>query len=232
MLLRFTGGTMAALECIEVETGPNPRATVLLLHGLGADGHDFVPIAQELDLAAVGDVRFVFPHAPVMPVTINNGMPMRAWYDIYEMDLVRREDEFGLQRSRGDVEALLLREQERGIPAGRVVLAGFSQGCAIALLTGLRHRERLAGIAALSGYLPLAPGTAAERTPANAGTPVFMAHGQHDEVVGIQRGRGSRDTLLALGQPVEWHEYPMAHSVCMEEIADWNRWLVRVLAAG
>jgi phospholipase/carboxylesterase len=221
---------MAALECIEVETGPNPGATVLILHGLGADGHDFVPIAEQLDLRSAGDVRFVFPHAPVIPVTLNNGMRMRAWYDIYEMDLVRREDEFGLQRSRGDVEALLLREKERGVPAGRIVLAGFSQGSAVALLTGLRHRERLAGIVGLSGYLPLAATTAAERAPANAATPVFMGHGRADDVVAIERGLASRDALVALGQPVEWHDYAMPHSVCMEEIADLGRWLQRVLA--
>jgi phospholipase/carboxylesterase len=221
---------MAALETIELETGPDPQAAVLILHGLGADGHDFVPVAQELDLAAVGDVRFVFPHAPVMPVTINNGAAMRAWYDIFGMDLVRREDESGLRRSRGDVETLLAREKERGIRADRIVLAGFSQGGAMALLTGLRHGERLAGIAGMSGYLPLAQVTAAERSEANASTPVFMGHGRHDDVVAIERGVASRDLLHALGHPVDWHDYPMAHSVCMEEIADLNRWLLQVLA--
>jgi len=221
---------MAVLETIELETGPNPQATVLILHGLGADGHDFVPVAQELDLAAAGDVRFVLPHAPVMPVTINNGASMRAWYDIVGLDLVRREDEAGLGRSRGDVETLLAREKERGIPAGRIVVAGFSQGSAMALLTGLRHGERLAGIAGLSGYLPLAQATAAERSAANARTPVFMGHGLHDDVVSIERGTASRDLLRALGHTVDWHDYPMAHSVCMEEIADLNRWLLQVLA--
>ena len=220
---------MAALATIEIETGPHPAATVLVLHGLGADGHDFVPIAEQLRLQPVGDVRFLFPHAPVMPVTINNGAPMRAWYDILGMDLVPREDETGLHRSRGDVEALLAREKERGMAADRIVLAGFSQGGAMALLTGLRHRERLAGIVGLSGYLPLAQSTAAERSDANALTPVFMAHGQHDGVVSIERGKASREVLRALGHPVEWHEYPMEHSVCMEEIADLNRWLLQVL---
>ena len=221
---------MAALETIELETGPDPRAAVLILHGLGADGHDFVPVAQELDLGAAGDVRFVLPHAPVMPVTINNGAAMRAWYDIFGMDLVRREDEAGLRRSRGDVETLLAREKERGIRADRIVLAGFSQGCAMALLTGLRHGERLAGIAGMSGYLPLAQAAAAERSAANASTPIFMGHGRHDDVVAIERGVASRDLLRALGHPVDWHEYPMAHSVCLEEIADLNRWLLQVLA--
>lgn len=221
---------MATLETIETETGPNPGATVIVLHGLGADGNDFVPIAQELELAAVGPVRFVFPHAPVIPVTINNGYRMRAWYDILGMDLVLREDESGLRLSRGAVEELLAREKERGIPAGRIVLAGFSQGAAMSLLTGLRHKERLAGIAGLSGYLPLAQSTATERTDANALTPIFMGHGQHDNVVDIERGKTSREVLRALGYEVQWHEYPMAHSVCMEEVADLNRWLVKVLA--
>ena len=221
---------MATLETIETETGPNPGATVIVLHGLGADGNDFVPIAQELDLAAVGPVRFVFPHAPVIPVTINNGYRMRAWYDILGMDLVLREDEAGLRLSLGAVEELLAREKKRGIPAGRIVLAGFSQGAAMSLLTGLRHKERLAGIAGLSGYLPLAQSTATERSDANALTPIFMGHGQHDNVVDIERGKTSREVLRALGYEVQWHEYPMAHSVCMEEVADLNRWLVKVLA--
>ena len=221
---------MATLETIETETGPNPGATVIVLHGLGADGNDFVPFAQELDLAAVGPVRFVFPHAPVIPVTINNGYRMRAWYDILGMDLVVREDEAGLRRSLGDVEELLAREKKRGIPAGRIVLAGFSQGAAMSLLAGLRHKERLAGIAGLSGYLPLAQSTATERSDANALTPIFMGHGQNDNVVDIERAKTSREVLRAMGYEVQWHEYPMAHSVCMEEIGDLNRWLVKALA--
>jgi phospholipase/carboxylesterase len=221
---------MADLETIDIETGPAPVATLIVLHGLGADGNDFVPFAQELDLKDVGPVRFVFPHAPVIPVTINNGYRMRAWYDILGQDLVRREDEAGLRSSLASVEALLAREQGRGIAANRIVLAGFSQGCAMALLTGLRHRERLAGIIGMSGYLPLAATTAAERSDANAITPIFMAHGQQDPVVDIERGRASREMLRALGYAVEWHEYPMGHSVCVEEIADVNRWLLGVLA--
>ena len=221
---------MAVLETIESETGPNPGATIIVLHGLGADGNDFVPIAQELDLSAVGPVRFVFPHAPVIPVTINNGYRMRAWYDILGMDLVRREDEAGLRRSLDEIEQLLQREERRGMPANRTVLAGFSQGCAMALMTGLRHKQRLAGIVGMSGYLPLAPATAAERSDANALTPIFLGHGAQDNVVALERGTASRDALRALGYDVEWHEYPMAHSVCMEEIADLNAWLVKVLA--
>jgi phospholipase/carboxylesterase len=221
---------MADLETIDMETGPSPVATIIVLHGLGADGNDFVPFTQELDLQAVGPVRYVFPHAPIIPVTINNGYRMRAWYDILGADLVRREDEAGLRQSLADVEALLARERQRGIAADRIVLAGFSQGCAMALLTGLRHRQRLAGIIGMSGYLPLAASTAAERSDANALTPIFLAHGQQDAVVDIERGRGSREMLGALGYAVEWHEYPMGHSVCMEEIAEVNRWLLGVLA--
>jgi phospholipase/carboxylesterase len=221
---------MAELETIDIETGPLPGATIIVLHGLGADGNDFVPFAQELNLAEVGPVRFVFPHAPVIPVTINNGYRMRAWYDILSADLVKREDEAGLRQSLAEVEALLARERERGIAAHRIVLAGFSQGCAMALLTGVRHRERLAGIVGMSGYLPLAATTAAERSDANALTPIFMGHGQQDAMVDIERGKASREMLGALEYPVEWHDYPMGHSVCTEEIADLNRWLLGVLA--
>lgn len=221
---------MAALETIDIETGPQPIATVIVLHGLGADGNDFVPVAQELRLDPVGPVRFVFPHAPVIPVTINGGHRMRAWYDILGADLVRREDEGGLRQSLASLEDLLAQEVARGIPAERIVLAGFSQGCALALMTGLRHGKRLAGIAGLSGYLPLAASTAAERSPHNALTPIFLAHGQHDDVIPIARAQGSLDLLRELAYPVEWHDYPMAHSVCMEEIDDLNQWLLKVLA--
>lgn len=220
---------MTPLEIIEEQTGPEPVATIVVLHGLGADGNDFVPIARELDLRAVGPVRFVFPHAPVMPVTINNCYRMRAWYDVLEVDLVRREDETGLRAAMASVEDLLAREKARGMPAHRIVLAGFSQGCAMALLTGLRHAERLGGIVGMSGYLPLAQSTAAERTDASVLTPIFLAHGEQDNVVDLRRGEASREALRALGYDVEWHAYPMAHSVCMEEIADLNRWLLRVL---
>ncbi|HSV48669.1 MAG TPA: alpha/beta hydrolase [Ramlibacter sp.] len=220
---------MSALETIETETGPNPGATIIILHGLGADGNDFVPIADELDLGGIGPVRFVFPHAPVIPVTINGGYRMRAWYDILGADLVRREDEAGLRQSLAAIEALLQREQQRGMPSHRIVLAGFSQGCAMALMAGVRHGQLLAGILGMSGYLPLAATTTAERNAANAATPVFLGHGQQDNVVALERGLASRDALTGLGYPVEWHDYPMAHSVCMEEIEDMGAWLRKVL---
>ena len=218
------------LKTIEIETAPNPRATVLLMHGLGADGNDFVPVAGEMDLSAVGPVRFVFPNAPVIPVTINNGYYMPAWYDISNADLTRREDETGLRASQAALELLLEREKARGIPASRIVIAGFSQGCAMALMTGLRYSETLAGIVALSGYLPLADTTAAERHAANAQTPIFMAHGQRDGVVPMARASVSRDTLAGLGYKVNWHEYAMEHSVCAQEIVDLNAWLNKALA--
>ena len=220
---------MAALETIDIETAPRPASTVIVLHGLGADGNDFVPLAQELRLAPVGAVRFVFPHAPVMPVTINGGYRMRAWYDVLGADLRQRQDETGLRRSLAMVEEIIVREKERGIPAARIVVGGFSQGCAMALLTGLRHRERLAGIFAMSGYLPLAHTTAAERSDANAATPIFMAHGRQDGVVPMSAGEASRDALRELGHDVQWHDYPMEHSVCAQEIVDLNAWLLKVL---
>jgi phospholipase/carboxylesterase len=215
---------------IEIETAPHPTATVIVMHGLGADGNDFVPIANELDLSSVGPVRFVFPNAPVIPVTINGGYQMPAWYDIAVADLVAREDEAGLRRSQATIEALIANEKARGIAADRIVVAGFSQGCAMALMTGLRHGERLAGIVGLSGYLPIAATTAAERHAANHDTPVFLAHGRQDPVVPIARAQQSRDALAALGYTIEWHEYAMAHSVCIEEIGDLNAFLLRVLA--
>ena len=217
-------------DAIEIETAPQPSASIIVLHGLGADGNDFVPFADQLRLQAVGPVRFVFPHAPVMPVTINNGYRMRAWYDILGTEMQRSEDEAGLRRSLASVEALLAREESRGIASSRIVLAGFSQGCAMALLAGLRHAHRLAGIVGMSGYLPLAASTEAERAHANALTPIFMAHGSHDNVVVPQRGRDSCALLRKLGYDVEWHEYPMPHSVCMEEVQDLNAWLLKVLA--
>lgn len=217
------------LDRIEKETGPNPTAAVIWLHGLGADGNDFAPIVPELDLAGCGPVRFVFPHAPTMPVTINNGYVMRAWYDIIGVDLGRREDEAGLRKSQALVEALIAEEKARGIPASRIVLAGFSQGCAMTLQTGLRHPEKLAGLLCLSGYLPIYTSVEAERHSANHETPIFLAHGRADPVIPLRLAEMSRDHLLALGHPVEWHEYPMPHSVCPEEIDDISRWLCRVL---
>ncbi len=220
-----------SLELIEGQTGPDPKASIIVLHGLGADGNDFVPVAQQMDLSAVGPVRYVFPSAPVRPVTINNGYEMRAWYDILGMDLVRREDEAGLRASQQEIEALITREVERGVPANRIVLMGFSQGCAMTLMTGLRHPERLAGLVCLSGYLPLADKTAAEVHPANADVPIFMAHGLQDPVVQLARGQDSRELLEGLSYKIEWHDYPMPHSVCAEEIDDLAAWLQRVLAA-
>jgi phospholipase/carboxylesterase len=214
------------LDCIEIQTADAPDASVIVLHGLGADGRDFVPIAQELNLQV--PVRWVFPHAPTRPVTINGGYVMRAWYDVLGTELQKEEDEAGLRASLREVEALIARERQRGIAARRIVLMGFSQGCAMVLLSGLRHAERLAGIAGLSGYLPLASTTSAERSEANADLPIFLAHGLQDPVVIYPRGVESRDTLMALGYQVEWHDYAMEHSVCMEEIADLKRWFEEV----
>jgi len=219
-----------SLESIELQTGDKPVASIVVLHGLGADGDDFVPIAQQLDLRAAGPVRFVFPHAPIRPVTINGGHRMRAWYDVLAPDLVRREDEAGLRASQVQVQALIDREAARGIASGRTVLMGFSQGCAMTLMAGLRAPRRLAGLAGLSGYLPLAASTAAERSAANRDVPIFLAHGRLDPVVSFDRGCAGRDALAALGYAVEWHEYAMQHSVCAQEIADLERWLLTVLA--
>jgi phospholipase/carboxylesterase len=220
---------MTPLQTIEVHPGTEPRATVVILHGLGADGTDFLSFADEMKLAAVGPVRWVFPRAPERPVTINGGQRMRAWYDIVGADLVRREDEAGLRESFAQVHALLDREVARGVPAARIVLGGFSQGCAVTLGAGLRYGQRLAGLVGMSGYLPLADTTTAERRDANALTPIFLAHGRSDGVVPLARGAAARDQLQALGQAVEWHDYPMQHSVCLEEVQALQQWLARVL---
>ena len=214
---------------IEIETGPNPQASVIILHGLGASGDDFAPVCEQMDLRPAGDVRYVLPHAPMRPVTINNGFVMPAWYDILALGGPAREDEAGLRASQSIVEALVAREVERGVAASRIVLGGFSQGCAMALLTGLRHREKLAGIVGLSGYLPLADRTADERSAANQGTPIFMAHGRFDPMIALPRAVTARDALIALGYDVRWHEYPMEHSVCLPEIEDLQRFLLQTL---
>ena len=222
----------ALLESIEIESAPQPTAAVIWMHGLGADGNDFVPIVNELDLAGAPGIRFVFPHAPLRPVTINNGHVMRAWYDVSFGDLEgrsRQADEKGVRESQAQIGELIARENARGIAAENIVLAGFSQGGAVALQTGLRHPEPLAGIMALSTYLPLAGSFAQEATPTNAKTSVFMAHGTQDPVVPYAMGKSSRDHLQQAGYAVEWHDYPMQHSVCLEEIADIGRWLCRVL---
>jgi phospholipase/carboxylesterase len=217
------------LQTVELETGRSPTAAVIWLHGLGADGHDFEPIVPELDLPDALAARFVFPHAPMQAVTINGGAVMRAWYDVYALEGQRREDAAGVRASQSKVEELIAREQARGIPSARLVLAGFSQGGAIALQTGLRHGERLAGIMALSTYLPVASTLAAEASAANRAVPIFMAHGLDDPLIPIERAAMSRRQLEAAGYAIEWHEYPMAHAVCMEEIADVSAWLQRVL---
>jgi phospholipase/carboxylesterase len=218
------------LDAIERETGAAPKASIIVLHGLGASGSDFESFVEELRLGSVGPVRFVFPHAPERPVTINGGYVMPAWYDIYGPTQLGREDEAGLRESQAQIEALIARERERGIPASKMVLAGFSQGCAMTLMTGLRYPETLAGLVCMSGYLPLAATTAQERNAANNGVPIFMAHGSGDPMIVLPRALVSRDALVALGYNVEWHQYPMPHSVCAEEVADLNRLLLRVLA--
>jgi len=218
------------LEHIQVETSDHPEIAIIWLHGLGADGNDFVPMVKELDLAGLPGIRFIFPHANAIPVTVNGGYVMRAWYDITGAELTRREDEAGLRASQLAVEAFIAREKERGIPASRIVLAGFSQGCAMTLQAGLRHPERLAGLMCLSGYVPLAPTLAAERSDAGVTTPIFMAHGRYDNVVPFDRAELSRDLLVSLGCQVEWHEYPMQHSLCLEEVEHISVWLKKVLA--
>jgi len=217
------------LPSIELETAPNPTASVIWLHGLGADGNDFVPIVPELRLPQSLRVRFVFPHAPVRAVTINNGMRMRAWYDIAAADLNSRADLIGVRESQAQLEALIERENARGMPSERIVLAGFSQGGAIALYTGLRHAERLAGIMALSTYLIAPDKLATEASAANRGVPIFMAHGTADPVVRFEWGEASKRMLEAAGYPIEWHTYRMEHSVCLEEVQAIGAWLTKVL---
>ena len=222
------------LETIELETGPNPTAAVIWMHGLGADGNDFVPIVNELDLSGAPAIRFIFPHAPKIPVTINNGYVMRAWYDVSLGDLegnTKRADEAGVRQSQAQIGALISRENDRKIPFKNIVLIGFSQGGAISLQTGLRYAETLAGVMALSCYLPCADSFAAEAAPANAKTPLFIAHGTQDSVVPYAMGRNSRDVLTKAGYAVDWHEYPMPHSVCLEEVRDIGAWLTSVLKA-
>jgi phospholipase/carboxylesterase len=216
------------LETIEIETGTSPTAAVIWLHGLGADGHDFEPVVPELRLPQRLPIRFVFPHAPIRPVTLNQGMRMRAWYDILRLG-GGSEDEAGIRASEKQLVQLIEREGERGIAPSRIVLAGFSQGGAIALQTTLRFAEPLAGTLALSTYLPLAAKVSGERSAASAATPIFMAHGSFDPMIALEHAERSRDALIGMGYRVEWREYPMPHSVCAEEIADISAWLSRVL---
>ena len=218
------------LPHIQIDTAPNPTAAVIWLHGLGADGNDFAALVPELDLSGCPAIRFIFPHAPSLPVTINGGYVMPAWYDIRGTDLLSRQDDTGIRTSEQAIQALIANEIARGIAPERIVLAGFSQGCAMALHTGLRYPKKLAGIMALSGYLPLAETFVAERTGANAHTPIFMAHGNQDPVVIPARGEATRDLLTGLGYAVQWHSYPMPHSVHPREIADIAVFLTQVLA--
>lgn len=217
------------LDSIQIDTAPNPTAAVIFIHGLGDTGHGWSEIARLPVFASLGPIRFVFPHANHMPVTMNNGMSMPSWYDI-DINNREREDEAGLRASQALIEALIAREKARGIPANRIVLAGFSQGCVMTLQTGLRHPEKLAGLMCLSGYLPLASKLAAERNAAATDLPIFMAHGRFDQVLPIAWGAQSRDVLVSLGYPVEWHEYPMEHSSSPEELRDMAIWLRKVLA--
>lgn len=221
--------TSALLDTIELESAPTPSVAIIWMHGLGADGNDFVPIVKELNLKGCPGIRFIFPHAATMPVTMNGGYVMRAWYDILGTDIAKREDEAGLRQSQISIEQLIARENARGIPSDRIILAGFSQGCAMTLQVGLRYPETLAGLLCLSGYVPLRDVVAKERHSANQHTPIYMAHGRADPVIALQRAEQSRDLLQELGYKIEWHEYMMQHSVCAEEIDDIGVWLQAVL---
>lgn len=220
---------LTATPPVEIETGPNPTASIIWLHGLGADGHDFEPIVPELSIARKQPLRFVFPHAPYRPVTLNNGYVMRAWYDIVAIRQGAPQDAEGIRASAGIVHDLIARERQRGIPSERLVLAGFSQGGAVVLHTSLRYPERLAGVLALSTYLPLYDKVKDERHPANADTPIFMAHGTEDPIVPLALGEISRDMLRTLGAPVDWRTYAMGHAVVPPEITDIDAWLQRIL---
>lgn len=219
------------LDTVEIQTGDAPTASIIWMHGLGADANDFVPIVRELDLRDCPQIRFVFPNAPQIPVTLNGGYIMPAWYDIAAAgtDINRREDENGLRHSQQQIEALIAREIERGVAANKIVIAGFSQGCAMTLQVGLRHPQKLAGLMCLSGYVPLADKIAEERHPANQNTSIFMVHGTADPVIPLQRAEQSRDLLKQLGYEIEWHDYWMQHSVSPQEIIDIGNWLRKVL---
>ena len=216
------------LETVEIEPAGKATGAVIWLHGLGADGHDFEPIVPELQLSGDVELRFVFPHAPVRPVTLNGGMPMRAWYDIVGLDRKASQDEAGIRASAAELDTLVRRECERGLTLGNIAVAGFSQGGAIALHAGLRYPARLAGIMGLSTYLPMEDTLLAERSSANADVPVFMGHGAQDPVLPIQMGQHSCEVLQSNGYPVEWHQYMMAHSVCPEEIRHIREWLLGI----
>lgn len=222
--------TPVLLSAIEIETGTSPAYTILWMHGLGADGNDFVPIVNELKLPAEKQIRFIFPHAPARPITINNGYVMRAWYNICDSNLSNSEDEAGIRDSQKAIDALIENEIRRGIASKNIVLAGFSQGGVIALQTGLRHKNKLAGIVALSCYLPLSASLLNEAHPANASIPIFMAHGTYDPVVPISLAIASRENLRFANYALEWREYPMEHTVCIQELIDISQWLHRILS--
>jgi phospholipase/carboxylesterase len=220
------------LPHVELATGAEPKGTVIWMHGLGADGWDFVPLVRELPLPEDLPLRFIFPHAPVRPVTINNGYEMRAWYDIAMNDIARLPDEGGIRDSQQAVEQLIARERGRGIDSRHIVLAGFSQGGAIALQVGLRHRDRLGGILALSTYLPLQDSLEAEAALSNRSTPIFMAHGTQDPIVPLSLAESSAAALRSHGYEVEWHTWPMPHSVCAEEVQAAAEFLTRIYGTG
>lgn len=222
---------MTELDTLDIEPAGPAQAAIIWMHGLGADAHDFEPLVPHLQLPGQWGLRFIFPNAPIRPVTINNGMRMRAWYDIFSLDIPQRQDEAGIRDSERLIRRLIVRQQEQGIPSERLILAGFSQGGAMALHTGLRYPERLAGILALSTYLPLAETVAEEAHPANADVPIMMAHGDYDPVISLRHAEASRDHLQSLSYSVTWHRYPMAHEVCLQEIEDIRAWLVQILGA-
>ena len=217
------------LKSVELVTAPNPTVSIIWMHGLGADGNDFVPIVKELDLEGCPGIRFVFPHAPMLEVTINGGRLMPAWFDISSSEFGRDDDDKSLRSSQADINALIEREKERGIATDKILLAGFSQGCAMTFQTGLRHPEKLGGLIGLSGYLPLESSFEAERSEANKNTPIYYGHGRGDQVIPITRAQQSLALLQKHGYNVDWHEYNMPHSVCMEEITDISNFLKRVL---
>lgn len=217
-------------DAVLVEPSVPATACVIWLHGLGADGHDFVPIVRELGLKPDAAVRFVFPHAPVRPVTLNGGMPMRAWYDIVSLERASKVDEKGIRASEARIRALIDEQRHAGIEPSRIVLAGFSQGGAVALHTALRYPDRLAGLMGLSTYLPLADALVQEGSAANRNIPILMCHGEYDTILPLELGEWSSDRLIALGHEIEWHAYPMAHEVCQEEIERIGEWLAEVLA--
>jgi phospholipase/carboxylesterase len=218
------------LDSVELETGKSPQRAVIWLHGLGADGHDFEPVVPWLKLPKRSPVRFVFPHAPIKPISVNNGLPMRAWYDIDSLDFNRRRhDEAGIRLSASWLAALIEREIARGVPAERIVVAGFSQGGVIALHEGLRHPRKLAGILALSTYLALAEKLDAERSTENTQTPIFLAHGLRDDTIHPRNAQAAKRALEEAGNPLTWQLYPMGHEVIVDELADVGQWLAGVL---